>query len=163
MYVISDLIPSVRAFMKYPGYTPIRRLLQCIRFLWQSPLLFEYVCKKSYSVFMRCSPDLRKRVIAFVKNGGNKAEAARRFQVSWGSVHTWTSSEDGLSYKKTGPKGPRSLDPEALRCHVKTNDDMTQSERARHFGVSRHCIWYNLRRLGITWGKNRSGTGREAK
>jgi hypothetical protein len=29
---------------------------------------------------MRCSSDLRKRVMAFVKGGGSKAEAARRFQ-----------------------------------------------------------------------------------
>lgn len=98
----------------------------------------------------RCSSDLRKRVINFVKSGGSKTEAAYRFQVSRGSVHNWTAAEDGLSYKKPGPKGPRNLDPEALRCHVETNDDMTQSERARHFGVSRGCIWYNLRRLGIT-------------
>ncbi len=111
---------------------------------------------------MRYSTDLRKRVIDFVESGGSKAKAARRFHVSWGSVHTWTSAEDGLSYKKPGPKGPRSLDLETLRCHVETNDDMTQSERARHFGVSRHCIWYNLRRLGITWKKNSPDTGSEA-
>ena len=106
---------------------------------------------------MRCSADLRKRVINFVKSGGSKTEAAYRFQVSRGSVHNWTAAEDGLSYKKPGPKGPRNLDPEALRCHVETNDDMTQSERARHFGVSRGCIWYNLRRLGITRKKKMTG------
>ena len=99
---------------------------------------------------MRCSADLRQRVIDFVINGGRKAEAARRFQVSRGSVYNWTSAEDGLSYKKSGPKGPRSLDLEALRYHVETHDNLTQSERARHFGVSRHCIWYNLKRIGIT-------------
>lgn len=104
--------------------------------------------------FMRCSTDLRKRVIEFVKSGGRKAEAARRFQVSRGSVHTWTSAKDGLSYKKPGPKGPRSLDLEALRHHVEKHNDMTQLARARHFGVSRYCIWYNIGRLGITRKKN---------
>jgi len=112
---------------------------------------------------MRCSRDLRKRVIDFVKNGGSKTEAARRFYVSWGSVHSWTSAEDGLSYKKPGPKGPRSLDPKALSRHIEANGDMTQLEMARHFGVSRHCIWYNLRRLRITWKKNSPGTESEAK
>ena len=111
---------------------------------------------------MRCSADLRKRVIDFVRNGGRKAEAARRFQVSRGSVYNWTSAEDGLSHKKPGPKGPRSLDLEALRYHVETYDDLTQSERARHFGVSRHCIWYNLRRIGITRKKSNPVTGNEA-
>ena len=111
---------------------------------------------------MRWSTDLRKPVIDFVRSGGGKAEAARRFQVSRGRVHNWTSAEDGLSYRKPGPKGPRSLDPEALRCHAETHDDMTQSELARHFGVSRHCIWYNLRRIGNTRKKNNPGTGNEA-
>ncbi|MDD9302264.1 MAG: hypothetical protein HUK40_07915 [Desulfobacter sp.] len=99
---------------------------------------------------MRYSSDLRKRVIDFVENGGSKTEAASQFNVSRGSVHNWTSAEDGLSYKKPGPKGPRSLDLKALRLHVETNDDMTQSERAQHFGVSRACIWYNMKQLGIT-------------
>lgn len=99
---------------------------------------------------MRCSIDLRKRVIEFVKNGGNKKEAADRFCVSRQSVYNWTSTENGLSYEKPGPKGPRSLNLDELRCHVEANNDLTQAERAQYFGVSRHCIWYNLKRLGIT-------------
>lgn len=99
---------------------------------------------------MRCSTDLRKRVIDFVKNGGSKTEAACRFHVSRGSVYNWTSVEDGLSYKKPGPKNSRHLDREALRRHVDEHGDMTQLEMARHFGVSRYCIWYNLKQLGIT-------------
>ena len=111
---------------------------------------------------MRCSADLRKRVIDFVKNGGSKAEAARRFQVSRGSVHTWTSAEDGLPYKKPGPKGPWRLDQEVLRCYAEKHDDMTQADTARHFKVSRHCIWHNLKLLGITRKKNNPGTRNEA-
>ena len=103
---------------------------------------------------MRCSSDLRKRVIDFVKSGGSKVEAARRFQVSRGSVYNWISAEDGLSYKKPGPKGPRSLDPESLCRHVETHGDMTILEMGRHFGVSRGCVWYNLKQLGITRKKN---------
>ncbi len=104
----------------------------------------------TYIFPMRCSPDLRKRVMDFVKSGATKTEAAYRFQVSRGSVHNWTAAEDGLSYEKPGPKGPRSLDSEALRRHVEAHGDMTQLEMGRHFGVSRACIWYNLKRLGIT-------------
>lgn len=36
---------------------------------------------------MTYSVDLRQRVVAFVKAGGAKVEAARRFSVSEGSVH----------------------------------------------------------------------------
>lgn len=111
---------------------------------------------------MRCSTDLRKRVIDFVNSGGSKTEAANRFCVSLRSVHNWTSVENGLLYKKPGPKGPHSLDPEELRYHVEASNDMTQAERARHSGVSRHCIRYNLKRPGFTRKKNNPDTGNEA-
>ena len=67
---------------------------------------------------MRCSSDLRRRVIDFVRNGGSKAEAARRFQVARSSVYRWMDAEDGLAYRRPGPRGPRTLDWEALRAHV---------------------------------------------
>jgi transposase len=99
---------------------------------------------------MRCSSDIRKRVIGFVKAGGSKAEAARRFEVSRSSVHNWMCMENGLSFQKPGPKRARCLDREELRRQVEAHNDMTQKERARHFGVSRHCIWYNLQKLRIS-------------
>lgn len=101
-------------------------------------------------VGMRCSKDIRKRVIALVRGGGSKAEAARRFQVSRGSVYNWVKAADALSYHKPGPKKGRKLAWEALRCHVEEHDNLTQKERARHFGVSRHCIWNALRKMGLT-------------
>jgi transposase len=99
---------------------------------------------------MRCSSDIRKRVIGFVKAGGSKAEAARRFEVSRSSVHNWVSLQDGLSFQKPGPKQARRIDREELRRHVEVYSDMTQKERAHYFGVSRHCLWYNLQKLGIS-------------
>ena len=68
---------------------------------------------------MRCSQDLRKRVIDFVRAGASKTQAARRFQVSRASVYNWVSAPDGLAYQRPGPKGPRRLDGEALRAHGK--------------------------------------------
>lgn len=103
---------------------------------------------------MRCSQDLRKRVIEFVRGGGSKTEAARRFQVSRSSVYNWTTVPDGLAYQRPGPKGPRRLDWEALRTQVKQHPDRTQKERARHFGVSRHCIWYALQQMKLSRKKN---------
>ena len=52
---------------------------------------------------MRCSSDLRKRVLVCVRGGGSKAEAARRFQVSRASVYNWLNAPDGLAYR--GPSG----------------------------------------------------------
>ncbi len=103
---------------------------------------------------MRCSSDLRKRVIDFVRGGGSKAEAARRFQVSRASVYTWLKAPDGLAYQRPGPRHPRRLDWEALREHVGQEPDRTQKEHARHFGVSRQCIWHALRQMGVTRKKN---------
>jgi len=96
---------------------------------------------------MRCSTDLRKRVIEFVRGGGSKAEAARRFQVSRPSVYNWTGVPEGLSYQRPGPKEPRRLDWAALHAPVKKYPAHTQQERARHFGVSRHGIWPALQRM----------------
>lgn len=103
---------------------------------------------------MRCSSDLRKRVVEFVRGGGSKADAARLYQVSRASVYNWLNDDDVSSYEKPGPKGSRKIDLDVLAAHVEEHDDLTQSERARHFGVSRHCMWYNLRRLKISRKKN---------
>ncbi len=105
---------------------------------------------------MRCSIDLRKRVLEFVKSGGSKSEAARRFEVSRASVYVWLNSQEALTYKVPGPRRPRKLDLEALRVHVQEHPDLTQAERASHFNVSRYCIWQNLRRLKISRKKNDS-------
>ena len=97
---------------------------------------------------MRCSSDLRQRVVAFVRSGGSKAEAARRFSVGEASVYRWLKP-GGLAYQRPGPQRPHKLDWEALRCHVEDYPDRTQAERARYFHVSRHCIWNALRKLAI--------------
>ena len=103
---------------------------------------------------MRCSKDIRRRVMAFVRGGGSKAEAARRFQVSRGSVYNWVLADDALSWRKPGPKKSHKLDWEALRRHVEQYDDMTQAQRARHFKVSRYCIWNALQKMELTRKKN---------
>ena len=42
---------------------------------------------------MSYSLDLRERVVAFVREGGGKAGAARRFSVSRKTVYNWLSRE----------------------------------------------------------------------
>ena len=103
---------------------------------------------------MRCSVDLRKRVLDFINSGASKSEAARRFKVSRSSIYTWLQSQDAFSYRRPGPSKPRNLDLQALRSHVQAHPDKTQTERAADFGVSRHCIGYNLRKLKISRKKN---------
>ena len=105
---------------------------------------------------MRCSTDLRKRVLDFVNSGASKSEAARLFKVSRSSIYTWLQSQDVLTYRKPGPTGPRKLKLQALCVHVQAYPDKTQAERAVHFGVSSDCIGYHLKRMKISRKKNDS-------
>ena len=99
---------------------------------------------------MRYSIDLRQRVLKYIKSGGTKVSAAKRFSVSRGVVYQWLGSEEPLRYKKPGPRMPRVLDATALKQHVVDFPDETLSERARHFQVSKSTVWYGLRKLGYT-------------
>ena len=49
---------------------------------------------------MRYSRDGRKRVIDFTADGGTKAEAARRFQVSHRCIYNWLEATDPFAYQK---------------------------------------------------------------
>ena len=99
---------------------------------------------------MRYSIDRRKRVLDFVEAGGSPAEAVRRFSVSHTIIYKWFDASDPFSYEKPGPRGPRTLDVDALRKHVSDFPDQTLNERASHFNVSLFCPWYRLQKLGWT-------------
>jgi transposase len=103
---------------------------------------------------MAHSPDLRKRVLQFIENGGSKTQAARRFSVARAAIYKWLNAPDPLTCGKPGPRTPRLLDPVALAEHVKAHPDQTLDERARYFGVSKSCVAYGLKRLGYTRKKN---------
>lgn len=99
---------------------------------------------------MSYSTDLRKRVLDFINTDRNIAAASRRFSVSRTCIYKWLNAKDPLRRKKPGPRGPHRLDYTALEQHVSDFPDATQIERATHFGVSKHCIWYGLKKLNIT-------------
>ena len=102
------------------------------------------------SGIMRYSIDLRQRVLKYIQEGGTKVSASQRFSVSRGVIYQWLKAEAPLTYQKPGPRGPRLLDPSALKQHVLEFPDQTLSERGRHFQVSKSSVWYGLRKLGLT-------------
>lgn len=104
---------------------------------------------------MTYSVDLRERVVSFVRDGGSKSEAARRFEVSRWCVYEWLSRET-LEPDKQGCPGPWKLCPETLKAHVTAWPDAYQHERGTDLGVSRHVVLYGLKRLGIHRKKNAS-------
>ena len=99
---------------------------------------------------MAYSTDGRKRVLEFINNGGSKAAAERLFGISRRTIYNYLEAEDPFLRPKPGPKGPRSIDYDALKQHVADYPDSTLAERAEHFGVSPHGIFYALSKLNIT-------------
>lgn len=97
---------------------------------------------------MTYSVDLRQRVVAFVEAGGAKAEAARRFSVSEGSVHNWLK-RDNLAPTKVKHRD-RKLNWKALEQHIQDEPDAKLKERAEYFGVHTTAIWYAIKQMNIT-------------
>lgn len=97
---------------------------------------------------MSYSIDLRNRVVAFVRKGGSRVEASRRYEVSIWCVNDWLKREDLTPIKVVKRKG--KLDWEALKKHVELYPDALLRERAEHFKVRIYSIWNALQKMGIT-------------
>lgn len=96
--------------------------------------------------------DLRRRVVSYVNNNGNKSEASRVFKVSLWCVKDWCKRPD-LS-ASPHPKRSGKIDMNKLSLHVQNNNDLILRELAFEFDVTEQAIWYALRRLKITHKKN---------
>ena len=95
--------------------------------------------------------DLRERVVKFIRSGGSKAGAARRFDLGRSTVYRYL---DAVQAGTLAPKASwghwRKLDPQKLQVHVKKHPDATLKELQKVFGVSHHALWVRLRQLGFT-------------
>jgi transposase len=100
---------------------------------------------------------LREKVVAFVRDGGDQAEAARRFDISLWCVGDWLARKD-LQPQQKGVARRRKLDKEALRAHVRDYPEALLRERAVHFGVYMNAIHGALKQMKLTHKKRRSGT-----
>jgi transposase len=101
---------------------------------------------------MAHSVDLRERVVRFVRGGGSKAEAARRFSVARSCVYDWLQRKT-LEPKAHGRRH-RKLNWQALARHVEEHPEAILRERAAHFGVQINSIWYALRQMQLSHKKN---------
>ena len=108
--------------------------------------------------------DLRARIIKFVKRGGSKQEASHRFEVSRSTIYRYLELETkgSLEPKKSWGKW-RKIDPVRLCEYVKTHESTTLKEMAKHFGVNDVGILRALRRLKITFKKNKQNTASATK
>jgi putative transposase len=95
--------------------------------------------------------DLRERVVKFIKSGGSKAEAARRFALGRSTVYRYLAAvQAGTLAPKASWGHWRKLDPQQLQVHVKKHPDATLKELQKVFGVSHHAVWVRLGQLGFT-------------
>jgi transposase len=103
----------------------------------------------TYAYVMTYSLDLRQQVVAYVEQGGSKAEAARHFKVSPWCVGDWCKRDD-LASKPSSPQRKRKLDWESLKKHVQDYPDTLLRERAEHFSVTIRAIEYAMKEMKIT-------------
>ena len=97
---------------------------------------------------MAYSIDYRRRVVAFVKEGGSKLEAARLFRVHPETVYEWLKRADDLS-PRSAKRRHRKLDKKALMGHVQKHPDALLRERALAFDVTPQAVFYALRAMKI--------------
>jgi transposase len=96
---------------------------------------------------MSYSIDLRERVIGFVKQGGQKTEAARIFNVGRRTVHRWLQRPELTPSKRTS--NGYKLKKDALQAHVDAYPDALLRERAVYFGVRLTTVSEALKKMGI--------------
>ena len=80
---------------------------------------------------------------------------AKRFGISPTTLFKWAKR---LEAKTTRRKIAIKINMVLLKKDVEENPDSYQYERANKFSVSQRCIGYALRRLGVTYKKNVSGS-----
>lgn len=97
---------------------------------------------------MAYSMDLRERVVNYVRGGGSKAEASRRYEVSEATIYAWLKREN--LQPTVVKRRHRKIDWQALEMHVNTYPEATLKDRAKQFGVNVSAIWYALNQLQIT-------------
>lgn len=76
---------------------------------------------------------------------------AEKYSLSSRTIQNW---EKGKLPTGKRNKPNRVLDISLLIEDVKQHPDSYQYERAKRLNVSQRCIWYNLKKLGITYKKN---------
>ena len=96
---------------------------------------------------MSYSTDLRKKVLAFLSEGGTQKDAAKLFNIGTTTIYCWKK-------RKSLTPTPRKtwqnkINKQELIQHVKDFPDMILRERAEHFNVKTNAIWNALRRLKI--------------
>ena len=101
---------------------------------------------------MTYSLDLRQRVVNFVKKGGSKAEASRRYEIVRDTTYRWLSNKNPITKQKFTRN--RKIDKKRLLQRVKESLEDRLIDHAKVCDVEINAIGYPFKKLGITRKKN---------
>jgi transposase len=109
---------------------------------------------------MSYSPDFRKRVIEYRREGHTQKETHNVFKVSTVTISAWEKKlrEEGTIEKKPLNRQPRKLDSERLKAYIEAHPDAYLREIAAEFNCCETAVTYALRRLKITRKKRQNIT-----
>ncbi len=106
--------------------------------------------------------DLRERIVSFVKTGGSKVAAAKRFGVARKTVYNYlTLVQAGALSPKTSWGTWKKFEPAKVRTYLAKHPDATLWEIGRAFRGTDVGALSALRLLGITLKKTRKVSGKK--
>lgn len=107
---------------------------------------------------MSYSEHFRRKVLAKLEEGYSIRAVATQFEIDKNTILSWKKR---IAIKRTRPRKPSKIDPEALRADVEQYPDDYQYERAVRFSCSASSIGDALKRLGITFKKRPYATPKQ--
>ena len=104
---------------------------------------------------MAHSEDLRRRVVKYIRQGGSKAEASRRYDIGLRTIYAWLGRGDDQTPHKPGPKDAHKIDMKKLaEMAGNRGTELMLREMAKEFGVDQSAVSKALKRLGVSRKKN---------
>jgi transposase len=109
------------------------------------------------------SEDLRRRVIEYIKTGKAYRSAAKKYDISYSSVHRWYTR-----YKETGSyqaipypgKKPKLSNIEFME-YVNSHPNSTLAQIGSHFGMSAKSAHYYMKKCNYSYKKKSHATWKQ--
>ena len=103
---------------------------------------------------MSYSIDFRKKVLSLKeKEKLTFEETAKRFDIAKASIQNWLKKLEPCSKRN---KPATKINMEDLKKDLVANPDAYLYERAKRLKVSKNCVFWAIRRLGVSYKKNSS-------
>ena len=105
---------------------------------------------------MSYSKDFRKKVLLIKEQEKlTFKETAKRFHIAKASIQNWLKKLEPCSKRN---KPATKINMEDLKKDLVLYPDAYLAERAERLNVSKNCVFYAIRRLGVSYKKNSSSS-----